>query len=278
MKKTTSKSLSQKLAKYGALSLAMTGLLDAYGQKIKTDIPDFVGGIGDEYLLDLNNDAIDDFRIYHNGSYSLFLEPLKNNNEALGIPSYSFPIYGLPYALSTSDPISATPFKGSWLNLGFTAGRLSLNYGSQSSSCSVGYFCNVDRYLGLRFDISGAIHYGWARLDVNGPGDVWIVKSYGYNNAQGESILAGEGAVLGLEDSSFSSLKIVTHNKAITLHNLQKITDYKVYTMTGKIALNGKTDSSNTYRIEANTLANGIYVIELADISTGAVIRKKIIL
>ena len=47
--------------------------------------------------------------------------------------------------------------------------------------------------------------------------------------------------------------------------------------MTGKEVLNG-TASGNDYVIEANALANGIYIIELEDVNTKAVLRKKLIL
>ena len=60
MKKTTKKNLSNRLARYGALTVAIAGVADASGQIVYTDLdPDFSGGgAGSFHLLDLNNDMI----------------------------------------------------------------------------------------------------------------------------------------------------------------------------------------------------------------------------
>jgi hypothetical protein len=139
-------------------------------------------------------------------------------------------------------------------------------------------WCDVtDKYLGLRFQILGATHYGWARLDVGELPDMWILKDYAYNSVAGESIMAGQ-TVLGIEDHAVSKVKIVALNKTIALFNLPQATDYSVYTMAGKLALDGKITNSSKYSIEANTLSTGVYIIELRDLNSNAVVRKKIVL
>ncbi|MBP7450205.1 MAG: T9SS type A sorting domain-containing protein [Flavobacteriales bacterium] len=47
------------------------------------------------------------------------------------------------------------------------------------------------RYLGLRFDIAGETHYGWARLAVPSPTS-FTLFDYAYNSVPGEGILAGQ--------------------------------------------------------------------------------------
>jgi hypothetical protein len=47
--------------------------------------------------------------------------------------------------------------------------------------------------------------------------------------------------------------------------------------MTGKRVLEGNI-SNTTHVIEANTIATGVYIIELTDVNSNAVIKKKIIL
>ncbi|MCH7524767.1 MAG: T9SS type A sorting domain-containing protein [Bacteroidetes bacterium] len=66
-------------------------------------------------------------------------------------------------------------------------------------------------------------------------------------------------------------------NKSIALFNLLQATNYRLFSITGQSVLDGKI-TNNTYVIEANTLANGIYIIELQDAESNAVIRKKIVL
>ena len=286
MKKTTSKELSKKITRYSALSLAVAGLSNAYGQDIGYhDVnPDFVGGIGDEYYLDIDGDTVNDFRIFHNNSSSLFIEPLNLQfNEVLG--TYDFIVYGVPYALSASAAISNSA-SGTWLNGNNVANmRMSLNYGSQyiasisDYACSGGYWCDVtDKYLGLRFDISGSVHYGWVKLDVSAVGDVWVIKEYAYHKTPNTPLLAGEGTpTADIKDNVFSSVKIVALNKTIGLYNLPDRVNYKVFNMSGQSVLNGEIQSKIQV-IEANTLSNGIYIVELQDADTNTVIRKKVVL
>jgi len=89
--------------------------------------------------------------------------------------------------------------------------------------------------------------------------------------------MAGEGITPGLDDNVFNSVKIVALNKSIAIFNLPQQTNYRLFSITGQSVLNGKIEN-NTHVIEANTLANGIYIIELKDNTSSAVIRKKIVL
>src|SRR5690606_23662485 len=152
MKKTTSLKLSKQLAKYGALTAAIIGVADASGQSIiHNDISDFIGGTGDTFLLDINNDGVNDFQITHNfysssyysSSYrNLRMKPLTASNSILGSGANG-DNYVYPFALAHGDDISSAA-TGTWLNQGFAGGYQSLNY----SSCSDGLWCNItDGYL-----------------------------------------------------------------------------------------------------------------------------------
>jgi Secretion system C-terminal sorting domain len=284
MKKTTPQKLSTRLAQYSALTVAIAGIADASGQIVYTDItPDFDQGVGIPYSLDLNNDGTIDFEIYLSSSSSnLKIKPLLSANEVLGsLSSYyynssnssSYYLYALPYVLSNGDPISNSVY-GSWINSNsYSASAMDLNY----SSCSRGNWCGVtDKYLGLRFIIGEDIHYGWARLDVGEDGSFWVIKDYAYNATPNEAINAGQ-LPLSIDDNELSKIKIVALNKSITLFNLPQTTNYKIFNMTGQIVLDGEITNS-TYVIEANTLATGVYIIELQEAESNAVIRKKIVL
>ncbi|WP_204344318.1 T9SS type A sorting domain-containing protein [Psychroserpens algicola] len=283
MKKTTSSKLSKQLTKYGALTAAIAGVADASGQIGYTDIgpPDFVGGANLEYMLDLNNDGTNDFRIFNvNSSYTssyggiyisnqLFISPLAAGNEVLGSGGGTF---AYPFALSAGEAISSGG--SSWNDNGFTSGFQSLNY----SSCSYGNWCDItDGFLGLRFDAGGGnIHYGWVRLDVGTASDVFTIKDYAWNLTVGESILAGQ-QTLGVNESILNDVRIVALNKSIGLYNLPEATSYSLVNMTGKRILEGTT-SGDSFVVEANTLASGVYIIELTDANSKAVLRKKLVL
>jgi hypothetical protein len=274
MKKTTSSKLSKQLAKYGALTAAIAGVADASGQIIYTDVtPDFTGAGGDEYFLDLNNDGTNDFRIFNtagsSGEFYLFAQPLTASNDVLASNSGNF---GYPFALSSGAPISNGA--NFWLNNGYSTGYLSLNY----NNCSFGNWCSVtDRYLGLRFNIGGNTHYGWARLDVpNNAASSWTVKDYAYNTTAGDPINAGQ-ETLSVESNSIQDIRIVALNKSIGLYNLTEATNYTLYNISGKQILTG-TATSEMSVIEANQAASGVYILELNGVESNKTLRKKVIL
>lgn len=273
MKKTTSSKLTKKLASYGALTAAIVGVTDAQGQAIVyTDITDFTGGAGDEYLLDLDNNGTNDFRIHANSSSSanLYLQPLTASNEALGSGGGSF---AYPFALSNGAAVSASA-SGGWYNNSYSGGYMSLNYGAGA----YGNFYNVtDKYIGLRFNISGNTHYGWIRLDVGQSGTSWTVKDFAYMNSPGLGIAAGQQA-LSTDAFGMNTISIVANKQNITLYNLPNQTNYNLFSLTGKLVLQGTANSGNTYTIESNSLASGVYIVQLTDTTTNATISKKITL
>lgn len=288
MKKTTPSNLSQKLTQYGALALAITSMVDSNGQIVYKDVNPDVGGPNVDYYLDLNNDGITDFLI-HNfydtlsfGDY-LVLIPMAGNS-ALGFQAATFSYSNYSYyahALNSGDIISAG--KSSWQNYRYQY----LNYYSCIGDNSYEWCGVTDKYLGLRFHVDGNTYYGWARLDVALNQNDWVIKDYAYNSslagsgrgpqAEGAPIMAGEGRPLGFEDNAFPNIKIIASNQRITLSNLPEKTNYRLYALTGQSVLEGKTKNS-TYVIEANTLSSGVYIIELENDSTKAILRKKIIL
>ena len=280
MKKTTkSLKLSKQLAKYGALTAAMASIADASGQIVYTDVdPDFSGNSGDEFFLDLNQDAVNDFRVHQSG-YDLFIEPLTASNSVLGSGAASYN-YVYPYALSSGAVISSG--QNTWLNQGFSAGYQSLNYGSYSSyfsfsNCSFGFWCDeTDKFLGLRFTVSGNIHYGWVKLDATFNGG-WTIKEFAYNSTPDESIEAGQ-QVLGVTSNDLQDVRVVGLNKSIGLYNLTEATEYTLYNIEGKQLLNGKIENVNSSVIEANQMASGIYILELNTLESNSTLKKKVVL
>ncbi len=285
MEKTTRNTLSKRLAQYGALTVAIAGVADASGQIVYTDItPDYNGGINTDYALDLNNDGTIDFdiiQLQYSSSSSIIVNrlaifPQDAANETL-IDDPSAGNYGYPFALNSGGVISNGQV--TWNNNGFSNGYQSLNWALSyygSLIANDGNFVDVtDKYIGLRFNISGQTHYGWARLDVNANATSWVVKSYAYNSVAGEPINAGQ--TLSVNESTMNNIKIVALNKSIALYNLPENTDYRLYATSGQSVLNGTT-INDTYVVEAGAVATGIYILELNDRATNTVIRKKIVL
>lgn len=272
MKKTTlehSNKLTKRLLQYSALSVAMAGVSEMNGQIIYTDVnPDITEGNADTAtLFDLNNDGTDDFGIGTIDAPAVGVNGLSSNASWVG----SSASYLYPFALDSGVAISSG--QTTWFGNGDVG---TLNYTSCYNGIGGSNWCGVtDKYLGLRFQIAGNTHYGWARLDVSLSGDSFTLKDYAYNTVADESIDAGQ--TLSVEENQLTNIKITALNKTIALLNLPKNTDFKLYNITGKSVLDGKI-TSDTHVIQANTLANGVYIIELTNSNSNALIRKKIVL
>lgn len=272
MKNRTPLRRTNRLAQYSALSLAIAGVADINGGVIYTDIAD-VGPHNQTFYLDLDGGGTYDFFIRHAGStnYNGILDILPENggNAILGVANggkyFPFPVSN-GYSINSSNAYWNSNYQFQTLN------KFRCMSGTGGS-----YWCGVtDGFLGLRFDIGGNTHYGWARLDVDLSTLNWKIKDYAYESTPGVGIKAGDG-ILGIDDNQFQKVKIIALNKSIALHNLPQSTSYKLYSMTGKSILDGEIENE-THVIEANTLSSGVYIIELKDVSTNAVVRKKLIL
>jgi len=290
MKKTTSQKFSKRLAQYGALSVAITGVAEANGQIIYTDVEPS-GGFNTIYELDLNNDGIKDFRIFGGGvgtfsSYAfvgIYNGPLGSSYAALNNNSFlgDAPSYVYPFALNFNDPIGST--QATWFDAVANFGTM--NFVSCFGGSGGSHWCGAeDKYLGLKFTVLNGpgpgddqTFYGWARLDVSLDAFTWVLKDYAYNSTPDAPITAGQ-TTLGIDDKELSKIKVVALNKSIGLYNLPETARYNIYSMTGQEVLKGTTNNERDYVIEAPTLASGVYVIELGDTNTNAVIRKKIVL
>ncbi|MGM5468691.1 T9SS type A sorting domain-containing protein [Flavobacteriaceae bacterium LMO-SS05] len=273
MKKTTHKNLSKRLVKYGALSVALAGLTDVNGQIVYTDPPDSGGS---DYLIDLNGDFNDDFKIIYKSSVNaLGIQAIGSYNAVLGSESNSFQY---PFALSNNAIISSA--QTTWINGSFQL----MNQNSCAFPISNKQWCDVtDKYLGLKLFVDGGpgsandkTYYGWARLNVPKDASGWMIKDFAYNSTPDELITAGQ-TVLDIDDNVFSKIKVVALNKSIGLYNLPEATKYNVYNMTGLVVLKGSTENRD-HVIETPTLASGVYVLELTDTNSKGVIRKKVVL
>ena len=281
MKKNTIRKLSEKLVQYSALTAAIAGISEINGQVIHVEIdPDFVGGMPlSNFIFDFDGDGTEDFEIYSNGNGALC--SLNGSNRVLGsgyISSSSSFGNVYPFALSYNAVISGGQAEWYYNRNNFSNGFNVLNVWS----CQIPSrhkWCDVtNKFLGIEFKIGSNTHYAWIRLDVDFSGTGWIIKDYAYNSTAGASVLAGEGIPTArTEDNIFNRVKVVALNKSIGLYNLQDISRYSIMNMTGQEVLNGLTQNKD-YVIEVPTLASGVYIFELKDINSDAIMRKKVVL
>lgn len=195
---TLSESLKKRLKAYSLTAGAVAAGATAVNAQVDyTDLdPDAVASNTDTVYLDLNNDGTDDFVFlasfdtYGSGSFNVY----KNFAVALGsnaiVGSATSGGYLYPYAIPTGSVIN---------------GNLSMNSGSNFQTLGWDYFTasgsaaytfgNIrvdsgDAYVGLRLDLNGATHYGWARISLN-LGGTLTLKDYAYEQTACLGIEAG---------------------------------------------------------------------------------------
>jgi len=274
MKKTTSENLSKRLKQYGSLSIAIAGVSAVNAQAGYSGVVDiFVQKDGQiSAQIDFNGDMVYELeftqlsssaRVWANSNASNFVEVLGTTG----------PAYPYPLVLDLSNPINSSQTNwqsGTWQVLNY--------HDSSNSSRDGNWIDKTSKYLGLRFTINSEIHFGWLRLTVpNNANDGITIHDYYFNPNADQPVLAGQFAPLSVNEDIFSKVKIVASQKRISLYNLNESTNFRLYSLSGQAVLEGKTNQ-NTYVIEVETIASGIYVIELMDADSKGIMRKKILL
>ncbi|WP_274475164.1 T9SS type A sorting domain-containing protein [Mangrovimonas aestuarii] len=251
--------------------------INSYGQIVYTDIePDFTStSFGDYYDLDLNNDGTIDFEItsedYWDDGYWYLTITGNSTTENVYIGYDETGFWAFPISMEEGDFISSGYSSYGWSvqNGGYLAmicQQLDCNYNWSNSS---------DKYLGLRFEINGETHYGWARMDVT---DVtnWTIKDYAYNSSAGEGIFAGQNTLSNGDYDLKNNIKITNYNNLVTIYNLQSPANFNLYSISGNKVLDGIVSNQNN-QIDINKLANGIYILEIESLDNGYSIKKKFI-
>jgi hypothetical protein len=188
----------------GAAGVSLLSLAQPSGAEVVYTPANETIGRGGSYKLDLNHDGLTDYIIAeHTEHYSpyesfqvLSLRAAAANQA--NCPS-SFCISGNTYAaaLHLGSRIGYTGRRG-WLgrNVRMADGIL---FGNGSVYYSGGWVNVSDRYLGLRFQINGETHFGWARLSVRFHGGppaerTWQAQltGYAYETTSGKTIQAGQ--------------------------------------------------------------------------------------
>lgn len=256
MHKTTSKNLSERLLKYGAMSAAVMGVAEASGQIVYTDIADQVLNVGDQYELDFTG-SDNSFTINNPdglaGGNAAIVFP-SSGGAFVGITAYGFQY---PALMVSGQDIGAAQGYTS------TGERGDLNYYGCAYSNSQWCGDVVDGYLGVSFQFSGNTHYGWVRLDtdVNGT-NVITVKDFAYNSTPNESLEAGQ--TLGLED--FEQRRIEhsfnIQTKVLTIDAVAPLQAATVYNVLGQEAM--RTTINDVYsEMNLSSLQAGMYIVKI---------------
>ena len=143
------------------------------------------------YGLDLNNDQKVDYILQWNDDDRYEWLAIRSNPEGQnGIISVA-PWYSNPVPLGFDTEIFTTPYDNSRSLFYDTWGIFTIgDCPTFEPRCFYDWKGAGDSYLGLRFKINGAVHYGWVRMQISSPAN-WVVKDYAYNATPNEPVFAG---------------------------------------------------------------------------------------
>jgi hypothetical protein len=259
MKKITSKNLPDKLARYGALSLAIAGISNASGQIVYTDIPDETLAPGEGYVLDLDGDGVDDFSLnVYNGTAPFGVavifpgtSSVYNTNGIVGILSagYTYP----------SNLTSGAIIDGNSPIVNGERGDLNWNSCNYPNS----NFCGgvTDGYIGLQFMVSGNTHYGWVRIDLTADATSMTVKDFAYQSTPNAGIKAGNDGSLSTDNQTIAGFNHFYNSstKQLTLSANEAFSNISLYNLLGQEVI-AKNLSSNNEVIDMSAVKDGVYI------------------
>lgn len=189
-----------KLERYSLMASAL--LLTATSADaaiVYTDVSPDELVVNNLYDIDLDGDGAIDFTLFQSGSsypgFSVInLAVIAGNASsnlavATFIPgTYGTYSYAFPAALSVGAPINDMQTFASSGPLGFFG-----SFGGFYMFSSGAFIGATDKYIGVQFDISGSLHYGWIRVDVASDVSNIVVKDFAYESVAGVGIAAGDG-------------------------------------------------------------------------------------
>lgn len=181
-----------------------------------------------------------------------------------------------PAALNAGQQIGST---GSFMGgFGSIAGSNVTSWPNSTSYNNAGNFgefaASQDGYIGVRFDISGSVYYGWVRIEIGADGKSMIIKDYAYESTAGTAITAGDtgNGFSGVEDIDAKVEIRNVYNKV----NIQ-LDGYNEAEVT-VVGLDGKQHTKkqigSTAVLDLSELSTGIYLVNVA--TTEGMTTKKI--
>lgn len=283
MKKTIT--LESKIKKYASLACGVSAVTGASAQVVYSDInPDMVlspSGTS-QYTIDLDNGGSADI------AFGMF--------QGSQTGTYPYAGYNIPYTLSYVGGAaafgSAAPSANGWmasssgdpagLSMGSAIGTSGVFYGSQGSLGFVqstyfgapinqqfgptpsGNFVGVEKYLGVRFDISGSTYYGWVRIEMSADATTMTLKDYAYESTSGSSINAGDmgGGTSAIEELADQvSINNVYNKLNVKLDGIDNA-NLTVLGLDGKQHINQTIGSMAV--VDLSTLTTGIYLVNVS--------------
>jgi len=209
------------------------------------------------YDIDLDGDAVNDFTIglATSSSYkSVNLTPVASGNQWLSTALYNNYVKAIP--ASTEIGSVATPWGNDtflW-NMGWIK--------SGTSNYPGNFIGQGDQFIGVKFDISGAVHYGWIRVNVAADATQLTVIDWAYESTADGNINAGDIGGVSVNTLADGNINVFP-NPSNGIFNLTPNVDnfsIEVSDITGRVIL---TDSSENHLIDLSSFGAGTYFIKI---------------
>jgi hypothetical protein len=248
-----------KLSPFAFLFLSLPIL--SVAQVVYTDVnPDSL--VTSQYELDLNNDGTPEFLIEKTTDSGIDIVQaigLSNQDSLIGYYAGFPAITGYPSALSSNEVIDGT---STFVDEGVMGGDHELIM--EDADWPDGF----NRYLGLKFNINGETHYGWAKIKISTDYVAFTITEYAYNATAEEAINSG---ITSIEDPS-TTLRVTlevypnpaSENTTLSfyLHDESSI-DLSVYDLSGKLILEEsrkiEKPGKQAFQLNVSEWNSGIY-------------------
>ncbi len=241
----------------------------------------------DSYAVDFNNDSNIDVVIYEsevdtnlNGFLLTFIGGVVNTLGASEVVGTDSLIFGanilfvdtigvgelIDGSLSYINSNMPSVFAGAGIRVTATALNTALGE----------FGANKDGYIGVKFPIAGATHYGWIRVSAATDCYSLIIKDFAYEASPNTGIVAGDygGSGFVTVKDQFLNIDCKVTNNILYIYGYQ-YTDNQVLNLTnvmGKELINRKVENESE-AIDLSKIPTGIYLVHLFS-TNGSVVKK----
>jgi hypothetical protein len=263
---TKNEKMKKTILTFCAVTLAITSFAQANFTDLSPDEVVNATYAGESYVVDLDGDATPELSIFglkKDTTYSGF---------AITMTGIAINTLGNTEIIGRQEALGGeTVLVADTLNSGFTIDGNATYVNSSSPAifpgvglgaqdnfgfASIGQFTDAGmKYFGVKFEISGVVHYGWVRVSVSAASDVGTIESYGYEATAGNASMAGQqGSVFASVAENFNDLKVYTYDNNLYVKDTE----------------NGKVEIFNVIGNKMTTFSsNGNSVISIEDYPTG---------
>ncbi len=141
--------------------------------------------------IDIDNDAVADFKIEVSDSYSSYCSSPSNPCPYI---IYSAKVYSLDTNYFASDKFTqlSNPYMYSLGESISNSNKWSSGASLGLSACYASYNFSGDKYIGLKIHKNGKTYFGWMMLSEDYDNWKFYLKSYAINYSDNKPILAGQ--------------------------------------------------------------------------------------